>query len=219
MKDKYSQLLSILVAIFFISPFCQGRVGELIMFGLFFLMLIIIIRIIKSFDLKPRYVFLYVLIASISFSLAIIGGDEKFSFSEYNYLLVISYLINTIFFLGAILTINRKIFLETKIDRDTIKGGVCVYLLIGMMWSFLYSIISVFDDNAFSQALEPRDFETTIYMSFTTLSTLGYGDITPINKIAMRLANIESIIGQLYPAVYIARLVSLYTAQELTDRN
>lgn len=219
MKNKYSQLLSILVLIFFISPFCQGRVGDLIIFGLFFLMLMIIIRIIRSFDLKPRYVFLYVLIASISFSLAIFVVEERFSFPYYNYLLAISYLINAVFFLGAILAINRKIFHQRKVDQDTIKGGVCVYLLIGMLWAFFYGTISILDDNAFSQALEPKDFEKTIYMSFTTLSTLGYGDITPINKIAMRLANIESIIGQLYPAVFIARLVSLYTAQELADRN
>jgi hypothetical protein len=49
------------------------------------------------------------------------------------------------------------------------------------------------------------------YFSFTTLTTLGYGDVSPVNSFAMMLANAEALIGQLYPAIVIAKLVSLYT--------
>ena len=52
-----------------------------------------------------------------------------------------------------------------------------------------------------------------LYFSFTTLTTLGYGDITPVSKMTMTLSNVQAIIGQLYPAIFIARLVGLYTAQ------
>ena len=53
-----------------------------------------------------------------------------------------------------------------------------------------------------------------MYYSFTTLTTLGYGDIVPLNKIAMVVHNIESVFGQLFPAVFIAKLVSLYSVED-----
>lgn len=116
----------------------------------------------------------------------------------------------------AIMSIGNKIFTQTKVSRDIIHGGICIFIILGLSWSNLYQIILLIDSNAF-QGLSidqtSRDYQI-FYYSFTTLTTLGYGDITPLNRFAMTLANAEAIFGLLYPSIFIARLVALYTTQE-----
>jgi len=82
-----------------------------------------------------------------------------------------------------------------------------------MIWANLYSIIELLHSGSF-QLVEsfssPQDLKLNmIYFSFTTLTTLGYGDITPLSPYARSFANLEALIGQLYPAILLARLVSL----------
>ena len=90
------------------------------------------------------------------------------------------------------------------------------FFLIGIVWALLYSIVGTLDPQAFSHSGDTIDlFDSIFYFSFTTLTTLGYGDITPISDLARTLANLEAVVGTMYPAIYIARLVSLYTAQEM----
>ncbi|MDJ0797186.1 MAG: potassium channel family protein [Calothrix sp. MO_167.B12] len=76
-------------------------------------------------------------------------------------------------------------------------------------------VVQYLDQNAFSQTVTPGGFYSTgIYLSFTTLTTLGYGDILPVNPFAMMLTNLEAIIGQMYPAIFIAILVGAYLSQK-----
>ena len=116
---------------------------------------------------------------------------------------------------GAILA---HVFKSTRITRETIAGAVCAYLLIGAMWAHLFSIIEnvspgSFADNSIemeaASSPEPMRDKTDrfTYFSFVTLTTLGYGDITPMTRAAKNLAALEAIFGQLYLAVLIARLV------------
>ncbi|MBV8882557.1 MAG: two pore domain potassium channel family protein [Chroococcidiopsidaceae cyanobacterium CP_BM_RX_35] len=74
--------------------------------------------------------------------------------------------------------------------------------------------MSLLDPKAFLYAVERKGLYKLMYYSFTTLTTLGYGDIVPLNKIAMVVHNIESVFGQLFPAVFIAKLVSLYSVED-----
>jgi hypothetical protein len=119
-----------------------------------------------------------------------------------------------VIFLGvAIATLSRQLNGASKVDQDIITGAICVYLLIGIFWFLLYRIVFNFNPENFIELQENEgnpDF-TLLYFSFTTLTTVGYGDITPTASAAMGLANLESIVGQLYPAIFVARLVSLYT--------
>jgi voltage-gated potassium channel len=116
---------------------------------------------------------------------------------------------------GAILA---HVFKSTRITRETIAGAVCAYLLIGAMWAHLFSTIEnvspgSFADNSIEMEAESspepmRDkADRFTYFSFVTLTTLGYGDITPMTRAAKNLAALEAIFGQLYLAVLIARLV------------
>jgi len=97
-----------------------------------------------------------------------------------------------------------------RVDAAKIDAAVSVYLLIGVIWQDLYILIQQLIPGSFPDAsLTSGDF---LYFSFITLSTLGYGDITPVNGPAQALAYTEAILGQLYLTILVARLVGLYIA-------
>ena len=115
----------------------------------------------------------------------------------------------------AVFLILRDILSCQHITADTIRGGICAYLLIGFFWALLYAIVASFNERAFSQAANEAEFYgKAIHFSFTTLTTLGYGDIVPVSPLATMLTNLEAIIGQLYPSTLIAILVGHYTAEK-----
>jgi len=106
--------------------------------------------------------------------------------------------------------VGISVFTGTRPVADRISGAIVLFLLLGVMWAFVYLAIDVTIPDAFAGAQKraPIVFEW-IYYSFITLTTTGYGDITPVHKIARSLAILEALVGQLYPAIIIARLVSL----------
>ncbi len=104
---------------------------------------------------------------------------------------------------------------ESKITADTLYGVVCVYLLSGLTWSSLYTLIEVAQPGSFyvsaAQNLDQViNWSDLLFFSFATLTTLGYGDITPVTSVARSLALLEAVFGVLYNAILIARLVGLY---------
>lgn len=102
-----------------------------------------------------------------------------------------------------------------RVDAEKIAAAVCVYLLIGVVWQDLYVLLNIVIPGSFNSVLlTGKDF---LYFSFITLSTLGYGDITPVIGPARALAYTEALIGQLYLTILVARLVGLYIANAGSD--
>lgn len=102
-----------------------------------------------------------------------------------------------------------------RVTTDTLFGAICVYLLIGIGWGLLYVALEMLQPGSFSAdpAIEQADASKVSYFtyySFVTLTTLGFGDITPLSHIARTTTYLEAIIGQLYIAVLIARLVGVH---------
>jgi Ion channel len=125
-----------------------------------------------------------------------------------------------VFFAYMATLILMQVARATRITPDALSAALCVYLLIGITWSGIYSLIYLFDPGSFAmpplrhseyQGIAPirAQIFRLIYFSFTTLTTLGYGDITPAAPAARGLAVLEAILGQFYVAVVVARLVSL----------
>jgi hypothetical protein len=106
-----------------------------------------------------------------------------------------------------------QVFREGPITMQRIQGAIAVYLLIGMMWTFAYKVVALAQPTAFAGLKTDVDSEhlsgQLLYFSFVTLTTLGYGDITAADAVPRSLAIVEALIGQLYPAILIARLVSM----------
>ncbi|MEO0834547.1 MAG: ion channel [Cyanobacteria bacterium J06642_3] len=184
--NKYTQLLVILIANFVLAPFLRGNAGELV---LSLISVSAIIVIVKTFSLKPKFFRIYSGIALLTFILEIVGRTELFD----SWLAVFFVLIQVVYilYLGiATFLILRDILRSPKITTDTIRGGICVYFLIGFVWALLYGITASLDSNAFSQQIiEVESYGRAVYFSFTTLTTLGYGDIIPVSPLAKMLTN------------------------------
>jgi len=112
--------------------------------------------------------------------------------------------------LSGVLAVN--VFSSGEVTLDRILGAVALYVLIAAVWAEAYELISLYVPAAFAGAdgvEEMKDRSTWVYFSFVTLTTVGYGDITPLAHAARALAIMEALIGQLYPAIVLARLISL----------
>jgi hypothetical protein len=109
----------------------------------------------------------------------------------------------------CVYSILRELIPTERVTSDIIKGGICIYFLLGFFWAATYNIVQIFDSDSFTSAAKTITRADLIHFSFTTLTTVGYGDISPVSKVARVLANLEGIAGVLYPAVFIARLVGL----------
>ena len=107
----------------------------------------------------------------------------------------------------------QRIFRSGHVTVHRISGAVAAYLLIGLVFAYLYDAIERLSPGSFYFATAgARDAslnDPMVYFSFTTLTTVGYGDVTPQNPLTQSLANLESLIGQLFPTILIARLVAL----------
>lgn len=107
----------------------------------------------------------------------------------------------------------EHVFRSGPITGDRIRGAVLAYLLLGLVWAFAFDLSErlVPGSFRFAEAGGPSGFvmHGLGYFSFVTLTTVGYGDVTPLHPVARSLAIAEALIGQLYPAILIGRLVSL----------
>lgn len=106
------------------------------------------------------------------------------------------------------------------VNRDVLSAAIAAYLLIGLVWTLAYLLVGRLSPDAFAYsrndgAIHAMNRLNSFYFSFVTLSTVGYGDISPVSQIARMLAVTEALVGTLYLTVLIARLVAVYGT---TDR-
>jgi hypothetical protein len=123
----------------------------------------------------------------------------------------------------AIKTILTSVLRAERVDADKIFAAICVLFLLGWFWSDIYVFVQGFGDtDAFRGIRGGSDGALKLdltYFSFVTLTTLGYGDITPATTFAQSLVTLEALTGQLYLAILVARLVALHIlhSNEETD--
>lgn len=129
----------------------------------------------------------------------------------------------TIAFLGFLVAVvMHDVLRGQRHIGEKVTGAIVAYLLIGLTWTFIYGLIALLDPGSFaiSEAItawrdaHPQQPATSVfhYYSFVTLTTLGYGDVSPVSEAARTLSWIEAVIGQLFIAVTIARLVGIHAA-------
>lgn len=120
--------------------------------------------------------------------------------------------------LALSVVVARAVFGPGRITYHRVVGAVLLYLIIGLTFVALYGFVALAAPEAFTNLPTLHgDFAVAgnlIYFSFVTLTTTGYGDIAPLHPYARSLANVEAIIGQIYPATLLARLVTLEMAHE-----
>ena len=114
-------------------------------------------------------------------------------------------------FIGAFKLSVKKILFEGKVDSNKIIGSLSLYLLIGLIWTTLYMILLLFDPTSFN-GIDIESWRTLFsrvaYYSFVTLTTLGYGDISPANHIAEFIVYMEAVAGVFYMAIFVSSLIN-----------
>ena len=108
----------------------------------------------------------------------------------------------------------RYIFQATKVTNDVLYAATAVYLLLGALFVPIYGLLETINPGSFVDGAAPEamvQWQQIIYFSYTTLTTVGYGDVLPVAPWARTLANLQGIIGVLYIAIMMARLVGVYS--------
>lgn len=116
-----------------------------------------------------------------------------------------------LFVLWVIVYLLRSVLTASSVTTEVLCASLAAYLLLGLLWTLGYWLVAELIPNAFAFSTGDKTLQGSngLYFSFITLATVGYGDITPVAKVARMLAAAEAMTGLLYVAVLIARLVSL----------
>jgi hypothetical protein len=107
----------------------------------------------------------------------------------------------------------HAVYASGRITSHRLQGAAVVYLSLASVFAALFSLVGELVPGAFAnlpaETRGPHEVATMLYFSLATLTTVGYGDIVPVNPFARSLANLEAVIGQFYIAITITRLVTL----------
>jgi len=208
-ENRFLILLVLILSTIVLTPFLDHLLETKILMDIFLTVLFFgIIFVIRS---KRSHL----IIASI-LVLPLILSTWSIYFYESTGISIFTRIFGALFFGYAVLIILQMIAGSTEVTRETIFAAVVAYLLIALMWAFLYMILEMVAPGSFSFPdksirVETMQFE---YFSFITITTLGYGDITPLTNRASALTLLEAIIGQIYLVVLVAWLVGMFVSNK-----
>jgi len=208
--------LLIALALFFIwAPFVEEiEGGELIVSGLF--SLVLLAGIVAVADRKR------VLVIAIVLAIPAIAGRWINHFRPDLAPPAVFLTAGLVLIAFVVANLLRFVLRAPSVNVEVLCASISAYLMLGLMWTMAYWLVDQLTPGgafSFNTNAGPRSMNgfTGFYFSFITLSTVGYGDITPVSRIARWLAAMEAMTGLLYVAVLIARLVALYSTPKSDD--
>ena len=206
MKNANHYLLASILLVFFVGPvaFDYGLLS-IVNLEILFLVILIFSIFLHRHDSK---LFKVTVVSLIIILINILFFDNNQSVSQYFLkILIVSITIVELF---------REIFKTKIIDSHIISSAISIYVLVGIFWYLLFMFLLMIDPDSF----DIRNFNPEmvsidmIYFSFTTLTTLGYGDITPVSYTAKMWSITEAMMGVMFLAVMISRVVSLFGSKK-----
>ena len=206
MKFANHYLLASIILVFFIGPvaFDYGLLS-IVNLEILFLVILIFSIFLHQHDSK---LFKVTVASLIIILINILFFDNNQSVSQYFLkILIVSITIVELF---------REIFKTKIIDSHIISSAISIYVLVGIFWYLLFMFLLMIDPDSF----DIRNFNPEmvsidmIYFSFTTLTTLGYGDITPLSYTAKMWSITEAMMGVMFLAIMISRVVSLFGSKK-----
>lgn len=214
--NKYNHLLAALLMLFIISPSLEVRDSQY-NFPLFSLIvLVVLISAMRANFAKRKTLYPAIAFVFLEFIVHLVLYYLPTDFEKtIKFLSIFSGSVNCIFYSIAIYFLIKSLLKTHNVSSDTIKGSICAYILLGFLWATIYGLINRIDPKAFLYSIDEKI--GFVYFSFTTLTTLGYGDIVPVNRYAALAANLEAVSGQLFIAILVARLMGLYLANEIKN--
>jgi hypothetical protein len=211
---RYQFLFTSLILLFILKPFLPGVMAGFSILDIF----IWTILLSTVYAVKEEKGLFAVTICIFIVSLVLTVATYQLRMPVLAVLTTVSYVL---FFGITGIMILFDVVKDEEVTLDKIFGAFCVFLFIGLVWAMIYALLENFQPGSFSnlpfgrEVLEGefslRDILSVfIYYSFITLTTLGYGDITPVTGAARSFASLEAIVGQMYLTVLVARLVGLH---------
>ena len=217
-EHPYTYLLIAILLLLFVTPLITDAVGVPWLDD--YLIIVVLIAALNNVAAHRRQVLIGVMLGVPAIAVRFYGAHMGEP-SRVGYCVVI--VPTLVFFCYLVWHILNDVLRGRRLTTEKIIGAIVAYLMIGMIWSLAYLLVEVLEPNSFRV---PNDIvslvraETAdspwsvfVYYSFATLTTLGYGDITPVGTMARTLSWIESAVGPLYLAILIARLVGIQVAE------
>ena len=236
MPHRHSALLGAIVAAFAARPLIGNNKGTLIVFSLLIMVLLIlslyIIQVDELIGEERKLLAERKRRQAIGWVLASLATAERLAmfFSTNRELGIVGSMTWLLFFVFITWHELRAVLRQREVTSETICMSISVYLLMGLTWGFLYSLIYQLEPNAFSfpssdvltagvpTAKREPVFMVLIYFSLVTLTTIGYGDISPLTMRARYAAVAEGVTGQFYLAILVARLVGMQMSRSMSQQ-
>lgn len=212
-QSRFFYLLCSLVIYFVGSALLAGNkitnfINTMLLAGF---IVICILPFIKRKGIFTLVTILATVILFLHFMVIFIRHDES--------IFVALYILCALFLSLITYSVIYTIIQHQRITVDSLFGAICGYFLIGFTWTFFYMLINTIEPTSFPiKMLDGSIHDRTqhfFYFSFTTMTTLGFGDILPLTNIARTFSWLEAVCGQIYLAVWISQLVGLRIAQEI----
>ena len=214
LKDRFLFLLISLILLLVISPILADLNAVTIFLELF-MTLTMVLCLGASQESKS--------LISIGIILAIpaILTGWLAQFITWPIMVSINNLLDLVFLVFVFVNLMRIILTSRRVTSHVIYGAICAYLMLGLAFSNIYLLLISYNPASFlihdGTYVSTESFKSLIdvfYYSYVTLTTLGYGDIIPATSVARMLSSVEALIGQLFLAVIVARLVALHVTHD-----
>ena len=216
---RFGTLLASLVVLLAVTPFAQVLQINLPASR----MLSSVVLLVGVYSLRQRT---WVFRAGVALAIVAFASSWLSQRFDVTALVLLDFSATSTFLMLLTAQILSAMLAVEKVTLDTVMGGICIYMLIGMIWVSLYSALEYAVPGSYTMAgvavselpdalHEAHRYPELMYFSFVTLTTLGYGDIVPTHAIARALATGEAVLGQVYLAVFVASLVGLHLADRV----
>jgi voltage-gated potassium channel len=207
-KGRFMRLLVLLLGLLVLSPLFEEFFKLRILEGLFFTA--IFIYSAYSFSRSKA------LAAAVSLAVPTIAFFWLKPFFSAQWLEISGGLCGAAFMAIIIAAILHHVFLQQDVSVDLIAGAIVAYLLMALMWSMVYGVLETSHPGSFNLPTGTSQTPPALfrYFSFVTITTVGYGDITPVTPTARAFANLEAVVGQLYLVILVSWLVGMYVSQK-----
>lgn len=214
-QGRWFYLFHALIGLLFLYPYLHGDVGSFTT-GLLALLNTCVILVIAYTASYNKRQFVFALILALPALLVLWIPHAPYSRE-------ITLLSTGLIYLYAIILIVPYLVHSEEVGTEEIFGATSLYILIGLVWATLYQWVEILAPNSFyleaAQNIDHvMDLSDFLFFSFTTLTTLGYGDITPVTAQARSLSILEAITGVIFIAGILSRAIGLYVAQSLEKK-
>ena len=208
-KDRFLILVCLILGLLVLVPILNRFVAARIFLEMF--LTAIVISMLYAFSHKKGQV-----IVGMFLAIMMLASLWSQYFYQNKGIAVFGMIAGALFIALVIANLLSFILKAEAVNREIIYAAMLLYLLAALLWAFVYTVIDLVDPASFNIDLSrPQEYLSVFqYYSFVTITTLGYGDITPGTEVAKAFSALEAVVGQLYLVVAVAWLVGMYVSKK-----